>query len=124
MGELPLRDAVKFWGTKVERLSVREITDVLSVPFRKTSSRNGGCQIDLLLQTRKSVYVVEIKRKAEIGEEVEREVMEKVAKLSIPRGISVRTALVYEGRLLPIVKANAYFNALVDISSLIGDGLA
>ncbi len=93
-------------------------------PFRKTSSRNGGCQIDLLLQTRKSVYVVEIKRKAEIGEEVEREVMEKVARLSIPRGISVRTALVYEGRLLPIVKANAYFDALVDISSLISDGLA
>jgi hypothetical protein len=124
VGELPLRDAVRFWGTKVERLSVREITDVLSVPFRKTSSRNGGCQIDLLLQTRKSVYVVEIKRKSEIGEEVEREVAEKVARLSIPRGISVRTALVYEGRLLPVVKANAYFDALVDISSLINDGLA
>ena len=26
-----MHDAVKFWGTKVERLSVREITDVLSV---------------------------------------------------------------------------------------------
>jgi len=49
--------------------------------------------------------------------------MEKVARLSIPRGISVRTALVYEGRLLPIVKANAYFDALVDISSLISGGL-
>ena len=93
-------------------------------PFRKASSRNGGCQIDLLLQTRKSVYVVEIKRKSEIGEEVERDVAEKVARFSIPRGISVRTALVYEGQLLPVVKANAYFDALVDISSLIGDGLA
>ncbi len=105
-------------------LHLEHVPILSASPFRKTSSRNGGCQIDLLLQTRKSVYVVEIKRKAEIGEEVEREVMEKVARLSIPRGISVRTALVYEGRLLPIVKANAYFDALVDISSLIGDGLA
>ena len=101
-------------------LHLEHVPILSASPFRKTNARNGGCQIDLLLQTRKSVYVVEIKRKAEIGEEVEREVAEKVARLSIPRGISVRTALVYEGRLLPIVKANAYFDALVDMSSLIG----
>ena len=77
-----------------------------------------GCQIDLLIQTRKSVFVVEVKRKNEIGEEVEREVAEKVARLSVPRDKSVRTALVYEGRLLPIVRANAYFDAIVDIATM------
>ena len=89
-------------------------------PFRKSDSRKGGCQIDLLLQTRRSIYVVEIKRKGEIGEEVEKDVAHKVARLSIPPDKSVRTALVYEGRLHPVVKANAYFDALVDVASLMG----
>ena len=97
-----------------------ERVPVLSAsPFRKTDSRTGGCQIDLLLQTRKAVFVVEIKRKDTIGEEAEREVAGKVSRLSIPKGKSVRTALVYDGRLLPVVKANDYFDALVDIASLL-----
>lgn len=97
-----------------------ERVPVLSAsPFRKTDARTGGCQIDLLLQTRKAVFVVEIKRKDTIGEEAEREVAGKVSRLSIPKGKSVRTALVYDGRLLPVVKANDYFDALVDIASLL-----
>lgn len=31
IGELPLRECVRFWGTETERLSVKEIVDVLSV---------------------------------------------------------------------------------------------
>ena len=31
VGELPLRDCLKFWGSAAERISVREIVDVLSV---------------------------------------------------------------------------------------------
>ena len=41
-----------------------------------------------------SVFVVEIKRKREIGEEVESEVSRKVARLSIRKDRSVRTVLV------------------------------
>ena len=89
-------------------------------PFRKTDSRRGGCQIDLLIQTRKSIFVVEVKRKNDIGEEVEREVAEKISRLSIPGDKSVRAALVYDGRLQPIVRANAYFDALIDISDILG----
>ncbi|MBP5787959.1 MAG: ATPase, partial [Kiritimatiellae bacterium] len=100
-------------------LHLEHVPVLSAAPFRKTNARAGGCQIDLLLQTRKSLYVVEVKRKSEIGEETEREVADKVAKLSIPRGKSVRTALVYDGRLLPVVRANAYFDALVDMASLL-----
>lgn len=91
-----------------------------AAPFRKKDSRRGGCQIDLAIQTRKSVYIVEIKRKNEIGEEVEREVAEKIARLSIPREKSIRTALVYDGRIRPVVRANAFFDALIDAASLLG----
>ena len=36
----------------------------------RRTTRKGGCQVDLLLQTEKAVYVIEIKRRREVGEEV------------------------------------------------------
>ena len=91
-----------------------------AAPFRKAANDDGpGVQVDLLVQTRKSVVLVEVKRCAEIGESVEREVAEKVAKLRLPRTKSVRTALVYAGRLTKAVRGNGYFDALVDAASFL-----
>ena len=101
-------------------LRLERVPILSASPFRKSDARTGGCQIDLLIQTRKSIFVVEVKRKNDIGEEVEREVAEKVRRLSIPRDKSVRTALVFDGRLHPVVRANAYFDALVDARDLLG----
>ncbi|MBP5320896.1 MAG: AAA family ATPase [Kiritimatiellae bacterium] len=101
------------------RLHLAGVPVLSAAPFRKVNARSGGCQIDLLIQTRKALFVVEIKRKKEIGEEVEREVAAKVARLSVPVGKSIRTALVYDGELLPVVRANAYFDALVGVGDLI-----
>ena len=100
------------------QLHLEHIPVLSAAPFRKQDARTGGCQIDLLIQTRKSVFVIEIKRKKEIGEEVEAEVARKVARLSIHKDKSVRTALVYDGNLHPIVRSNAYFDALVDVADL------
>jgi hypothetical protein len=92
-----------------------------AAPFRTKGGRRGeGVQIDLLLQTRKAVFVVEAKRRGEIGEEVEEEVARKVERLPVPRGKSVRTALVYEGHLAPVVEGNAWFDALVPFDLLLG----
>ena len=94
---------------------------VSAAPYRRLKSDNErGCQIDLLIQTRKSVCVVEIKRQSEIGEEVERDVAEKVRRLKIRDGISVRTALVYDGKLSKSVQGSGYFDAIVPFKNLIG----
>jgi len=45
-------------------------------------------------------------------------VARKVARLSIRKDKSVRTVLVYDGNLHPIVRSNAYFDALIDIADL------
>lgn len=91
-----------------------------AAPFRQTATkRHRGCQIDLLLQTDRKVWVVEIKRKNEIGREIEDEVEAKVRALALPRDISVRTALVYEGRLSPGVEADGYFDAIVPFARLL-----
>jgi hypothetical protein len=66
------------------------------------------------------MYVVEIKRKGRIGESIESEVAAKVARLRHPKGMSIRTALVYEGELAPVVRGNGYFDAIVSASDLLG----
>lgn len=93
-----------------------------AAPYRKKADAHGpGCQIDLLLQTRKSVMVVEIKRRREIGREIIREVEEKVARLPVRKEMSVRTALVYDGHLSPTVEGDGYFDAIVPIESILGE---
>ena len=63
---------------------------------------------------------MEIKRKREIGREVIDDVVEKVRRLPRRNGISVRTALVYEGHLAPVVEADGYFDAIVPFRTLLG----
>ena len=71
-------------------------------------------------QTRHSNYVIEIKRKREIGREIIDEVERKLKKLSTPRGKSSRTALVYDGTLAPIVETDGYFDAIISFRQLLG----
>ena len=92
-----------------------------AAPFRLPGTKKEpGCQIDLLLQTRRAAVVVEVKRRREIGEEIEVEVARKVARLPVAPGVSVRTALVYDGHLAPIIHANGYFDALISSRDLLG----
>ena len=44
---------------------------------------------------------------------------EKVRRVRIPRGKTVKTALIYSGRLAPIVEAQGYFNAVIDIRDML-----
>ena len=90
-----------------------------AAPYRNNrNSRGGGCQVDLLIQTRKSICVVEIKRQAEIGEEVAEQVREKVKRIPVRSGVSVRTALVYDGHLAPALREDGYFDFLIPVEKL------
>ena len=80
---------------------------------RRKSASSPGVQIDLLVQTPKSVYVVEVKRRSRITADVEKEVQEKVSRLAVSRGMSVRTVLVYEGDISPEVEEDGYFDFLI-----------
>lgn len=90
-----------------------------AAPYVAKGARRGdGVQIDLLVQTSKSVCVVEIKRKSHIGPEVELEMQEKIRRLSLPRNIAVRTALVYTGDVSPEIVESNYFDFLVPVERL------
>ena len=102
-------------------LNLQGVPILSAAPYRKKGGKRGdGVQIDLLLQTRKAAFVIEVKRQREIGEEVEEEVARKVERLPVPRSRSVRTALVYEGRLAPVVRGNAWFDAIIPFGRLLG----
>jgi len=77
-------------------------------------------QVDLLIQTRRALYVVEVKRKREIGRDIIDEVDKKVRTIKRPEGVSARTALVYDGHLSPVARADGYFDAIVPFRELLG----
>ena len=104
-------------------LGIGKATITSVAPYRRSGSRDGtrsGLQVDLLLQTRRTAYLIEVKRKLEIGREVIGEMEEKVRLLPRRRGVSVRTALIYEGHLAPIVEADGYFDAIIPFRLLLG----
>lgn len=82
-------------------------------------SHEEGLQIDLLVQTRKSVCAVEIKRQNHIGEGIERELAEKLRRLKVPSDVTKRTALVYDGELAPVVRGDGFFDAIISSRELL-----
>lgn len=95
---------------------------VSAAPYcRRKSASSPGVQIDLLIQTPKSVYVIEVKRRARFSVAIEEEVQEKVERLRLPRGVSVRTVLVYDGLLAPEVEEDGYFDYLVPVERLLDE---
>ena len=130
-------DALEGWesvlGLAFENLVVNNVRALLTplhlsmspvlsaAPYRRLGGSAGkGVQVDLLLQTRRALVLVEVKRQREIGREVIDEMVEKVKRIPKRRDMSVRTALVYEGRLAPIVEADGYFDAIVPFGRLLG----
>ena len=93
---------------------------ISAAPYaRRKSASCPGLQIDLLIQTPKSVYVVEVKRCNRIDASVEKEMAEKVVRLGVGPDKSVRTVLVYEGRLSPEVEENGFIDFIVPFHRIV-----
>lgn len=104
----------------LNRMGLSDVLILSAAPYRKRAHARGeGCQIDLLLMSSRTWWVVEIKRRREIGPEIVDEVSRKVANLKVRTGVSVRTALVYCGALSPAVSAEGYFDILMDAHDLL-----
>ena len=120
-------------GLAFESLVVNNYVDLLpllhlggtlitsAAPYRKSAvrGRGRGCQIDLLIQSQGMICVVEVKRR-DIDKSIIREVDEKVSCISRPPGVSIRTALVFDGTIAPTVEANGYFDAIIPFRRLLG----
>jgi hypothetical protein len=104
-------------------LHVGNVVIESAAPYRNTrrgTDAGSGCQIDLLIQTPRTAYVVEIKRRREIGTEVIDDVERKIKRLPLRKGMTPRPVLVYEGELHPAVEASGFFDAVVPVRKLLG----
>lgn len=94
-----------------------------AAPFRgKSTARSAGVQIDLLIQARKSVCLVEIKHGERVDESVEDEVARKIDALSLKSSISVRTVLIHLGELSPAVRGSGFFDYIINADDLLRSG--
>ncbi len=84
-----------------------------------TTLRREGCQIDLMIRTKRSLYLFEIKFRNRIGTEVADEMCEKIRKLKLPPTQSVRTGLIYQGELTHDLQHLDAFDYLVPAESLL-----
>ena len=87
--------------------------------FRRSVPSRKGCQIDLLIRTRLSLYVFEVKFRRQVDKTVISDVRRKVEALQVPRSLSVRTGLIYEGELTPEIQSSDYFDFLVPFRDLL-----
>ena len=87
-----------------------------------TTTRGGGCQIDLLIQTARTAYVVETKRQNEIGREVAEQVAREMKRLHVRTDMSVRPVLVYLGNLDGSIEGDGFFDVIVPAQELLQTG--
>lgn len=87
--------------------------------FQKKTLRTEPCQIDLLIQTKHSLYVCEIKFRKKVESSLVQEVQEKIHRLKVPKHISVRPVLVYAGELSENLENDDYFTARIPFGDLL-----
>ena len=87
--------------------------------FRRGGKRGEGVQIDLLVQLPKCVYVIEVKRQKHLTQAIEEEVSRKIDRLTLPKGKSVKTVLIYEGDLNRSLEEDGFFDFVLPIDRLL-----
>jgi hypothetical protein len=106
-------------GAIFKQLRIPHNTVLYAGPYRQTKTqRQQGCQIDLLIQTKRSIYLCEIKFKREVSSSVIQEVDRKVAALKLPKNQSIRTVLIYDGQLAPSIEEDQALDFLIPANEL------
>ena len=127
--------ALKGWDTvkgfQFENLVVSNFRSLLPIlgidgasllsaaPYRRAKEgATNGVQVDLLLQTKSTAYLIEIKRRENIGADIAAEINQKVKAVGFHAGTSVRTVLVYDGRLAPAVRTEHMLDFVIPAERL------
>jgi uncharacterized protein len=89
--------------------------------YQNQTTKHAGCQIDWLIQTRYSLYVVEIKfSRSQLTIAIVEEVKQKIHALVTPKNLSVRPVLVHVNGVADAVEDADYFDRIVDFGKLAG----
>lgn len=121
-------------GLQFENLVINNLSklcEILGIPmqdveragpfFQKKSSKNKGCQIDLLIQAKfGTIYLCEIKfYLSEVGKQVVETVEEKIKRLTYPKGYTIRPILIHVNGVTQAVKESGLFDKIIDFSEFL-----
>ena len=89
--------------------------------FQRKTTRQKGCQIDYLIQTRfNTLYICEIKfSRNPVKSAVIKEVQQKIDRLTIPRNFSCRSVLIHVNGVDESVLERQFFSNIIDFSQLL-----
>lgn len=89
--------------------------------FQKNTQNQKGCQIDYLIQNRyNTLFICEIKfSKHPIGNEIIKEVKDKISAIKIGRGFSFRPVLIHVNGVTDAVIDSNFFGNIIDFGTLL-----
>ncbi|MFC2172926.1 ATP-binding protein [Acidobacteriota bacterium] len=87
--------------------------------FQNRTARQKACQVDLLIQTRNTLYVCEIKFRKKVDTAVVAEMKEKLHRLKYNKTTSVRPVLIHAGELAQGIEASDFFDAVISLDELL-----
>ena len=105
---------------KILKIDTQEI--VTAGPFfQRTTKRQKGCQIDLLIQTRhNTLYLCEVKFSTkEISTSVMEEIEKKIKNIAIPKSYSIRPVLIHVNGVNQGIIDKEVFSHIVDLSQFL-----
>jgi hypothetical protein len=87
--------------------------------YQKHTAKQEACQVDLIIRTKYSVYVCEVKFRRKIGKGVIDEVYEKISRIKVKNILSIRPVLIYEGMLSENLLREDFFDRIIRFSDLL-----
>jgi AAA+ ATPase superfamily predicted ATPase len=87
--------------------------------FQRQTLRHRGCQVDLLIQTKNTFYVCEIKFQKRVSASISNEVTEKISAMPARNSYSIRPVLIHEGELAPGIKQSDVFCRMISGTDLL-----
>lgn len=107
-------------GAIIRRLDISPESIISASPyFQRKTARYDACQIDLLIHTKNTLYVCEIKFRKNITTAVIDEVLNKIEKLPRRTRYSIRPILIYDGELAPGIKQSDLFCQIIPAADML-----
>ena len=103
----------------IAKLGIKAPIENAGPYFQTATKRRKSCQIDVMIRTRSTLYLGEIKYRAKITTKVIEEMKEKVRRLGRLTDLSVRPFLVHTGQLAPGVEEADYFDTFISMDDLL-----
>jgi len=104
----------------VRLLDIAPENIVSASPFiQHKTNKQEACQIDMLICTKYTIYICEIKFRKKIEKGVIDEVISKMEKIKCSNYISLRPVLIYQGELADSVVRSGFFTKIISFETLL-----